>query len=234
MAYLNTVAGTAREGGLSTAAIDAGALAASTAGRAIMAASFFNAATVADKFGADSLTAANLAQLIQDDAFAATAAIRALFATGLFDAATVDDLIATGAIGEDRLTAAELTGRALAVVANANVIGGVPVLHRIDVPAGVTGDVDTVLTHKTRICEAWLVKTAAAGGGAGTVQLKNGANAITDAMDINITDQAITRATTIDDAQHEIAAAGTLRITRTRTGSTDESCTVYVLAVRVA
>lgn len=127
-----------------------------------------------------------------------------------------------------------LNGTKLANVADANVVGGIPVLHRIDVPAGVTGNVDTTLTHKTRVVDAWLVKTAAAGGGAGTIQVKNGASAITDAMSIDVNDQAIARAASIDDAQAEIAAGGTLRITRTRTASTNEACTVYVLGVRVA
>ncbi len=129
---------------------------------------------------------------------------------------------------------ASLTGAHAAVVADASVIGGIPVLHKIAVAAGTTGDVDTVLTHKTHVTDVWLVKTAAAGGGAGTITVKNGATAITDAMSIDINDKAIARAATIDDAQQEIAAAGTLRITRTRTASSSEACIVYVLGVRVA
>lgn len=126
-----------------------------------------------------------------------------------------------------------LTGTNVAVNADSNVIGSIPVLHRIPIPAGTTGDVDTVLTHKTRITNVWLVKTAAAGGGAGTIQVKNGSSAVTDAMSINVNDQIIVRAASIDDAQHEIAAGGTLKITRTRTASTSEACIVYVLGVRV-
>ncbi|MCL5291286.1 MAG: hypothetical protein M1548_01985 [Actinobacteria bacterium] len=140
----------------------------------------------------------------------------------------------TGGHDHDGSNSTQLNGKAAANVSDANLIGGVPVLHRIDVPAGVTGDVDTVLTHKTRITDVWLVKRTAAGGGVGTIQIKNGATAITDAMSINVADQTVVRAATIDDVQHEIAAAGTLKITRTRTTSTDESCTVYALGVRVA
>ena len=142
--------------------------------------------------------------------------------------------LAAGEIALAELIAASLDGTAAKVVADANLIGGLPVVHRIDVAAGATGDVDTVLTHKTRVIDVWLVKQAAAGGGAGTIQVKNGATAITDAISINIADQTVARAGTIDDAQHEIAAAGTLKITRTRTASTDETCTVYVLGLRVA
>ncbi|RJQ04826.1 MAG: DUF2190 family protein [Bacillota bacterium] len=126
-----------------------------------------------------------------------------------------------------------LNGVKLANVANANVVGGIPVLHRIDIADAATGDVDTVLTHKTRVLDVWAVKTGAAGGAANTVQAKNGANAITNALDINVNDQTVVRAGTIDDAQHEIAAGGTLKITRTKAGG-NAACTVYVLGVRVA
>lgn len=189
MAYLNQTAGTAREGGVSTAALDAGVLSADATGRALVAASFFNAATVDDKFATDS-------------------------------------------IGEDRLTAAELTGRIAAVVANANVIGGIPVLFRIDV-ADASGDTDVVVTHKIRVLDAWALNTGiAAHATLDTWQVKNGANAISDAVAKTATVNAVKRISTIDPARHEIAAAGTLRITAAK--NTNAAVTVYVLAVRVA
>lgn len=142
--------------------------------------------------------------------------------------------VGAGAITLAKIAAASLDGTINKVVADVNIIGGLPVLHRIDVPAGVTGDVDVVLTHKTRVVDVWLVKRVAAGGGAGTIQVKNGAAAISNALSIDIADQTIARALTLDDANWEIAAAGTLRVTRTRTASTDETCTVYVSGIRVA
>lgn len=142
--------------------------------------------------------------------------------------------IAAAAITAAKIADAILTGAKVAVVGDANVVGGIPVLHRIDVPAGATGDVDVTLTHKTRVTDVWLVKKAAAGGGAGTIQVKNGSSAISDAMSINVNDKAVVRAAEIDDAAWEIAAAGTLRVTRTRTASTDETCTVFVKGIRVA
>ena len=165
-------------------------------------------------------------------AISADAAGRALFAADVFDATTVDTAFATGAIGEDILTAAEVTGRAMAVGANANVIGAIPVLHRIDITAGALADTDVVLTHKTRVIDAWLVLRGA-GVANTTLQVKNGASAITDAMAASGADTAVVRAATIDDAQHEIAAAGTLRVT-SATGATQPDATVYVLGVRVA
>lgn len=129
---------------------------------------------------------------------------------------------------------ASLTGTQVATVADANVIGGVPVIHRIDVADGTTGDVDVTLTHKTRVINVWLVKTAGAGGSSDTITVKNGSTAITDAMSINVSDKVVVRAGTIDDAQHEIAAAGTLRVTRTKASANNVACIVYVEGLRVA
>jgi hypothetical protein len=119
-------------------------------------------------------------------------------------------------------------------LAESNVIGGMPVVYLIPIPAGATGDVDITITYKTRILDVYLIKKSAAGGGSGTVQIKNGATAITDAMSIDVADQAVVRATAINDAAYEVAAAGTLRATRTRTASTDETCLVVVAGVYVA
>ena len=115
-------------------------------------------------------------------------------------------------------------------VANANTQGGIPVMHRIDI-GDASGDTDVVLDHKTRVTDVHIVKTVA-GGASDTVTVKNGATAITDALDLNVADKVIVRAGTIDDAQHEIAAGGTLRVTAVK--STNPACIVYVHGLRVA
>lgn len=117
-------------------------------------------------------------------------------------------------------------------VANANVIGGIPVIHRVDIAAGALADTNVVITNKTRVLDAWLVLRGA-GVASTTLQVKNGATAITDAMAASGTDKTVVRCATIDDAQHEIAAGGTLRIT-SATGATQPAAVVYVLGVRVA
>ena len=130
-----------------------------------------------------------------------------------------------------------LTGAGVATVADDNLTGGIPVLHRLSIADGATADVDYVLVHKTRVVDVWLVKTGGAGHATeDTIQVKNGASAITEAIAVGAADKAVKRATEIDDAAHEIAAAGTLRITRTKgaSGGNNVECTVYVLGVRVA
>lgn len=125
-----------------------------------------------------------------------------------------------------------IAGADVANVADDNVIGGIPVLHRIDITAGALGDTDVVLTHKTRVIDAWLILRGA-GVATTTLTVKNGATAITNAMAASGSDKDLVRAASIDDAQHEIAAAGTLRVT-SLTGASQPDATVYVLGIRVA
>ena len=127
-----------------------------------------------------------------------------------------------------------IQGQKVAVVAPANAICGIPVTHIVDVPAGATGNVDLVLTYKFQVLEIVGHKRSAAGGGAGTVQFANSANPISNAMSIDVVDQTVIRAGTIDDAFSEIAAGGTLRAIRTRTASTDETSRWFVTGVRIA
>lgn len=126
---------------------------------------------------------------------------------------------------------ATLNGAKLATVADKAVIGGIPVIHRIDLAAGALADTDVVLTYKTRVIDACLVLRGA--GVANTViTVKNGANAITDAMAASGADKALVRAASLDDAQWEIAAGGTLRVTSS-VGATQPACTVFVVGIRV-
>ncbi len=131
-------------------------------------------------------------------------------------------------------TGSKTHGADVAQVANVLTEAGIPVLHRITVADVATGNVDVVLDAKTRVLDAWVVKTGGAGGASDTIQLKNGSDAISDAVDINIADKVVARVGTIDDAYHEIAAGGTLRVARTKSSGANVECEVYVLGVKVA
>lgn len=136
--------------------------------------------------------------------------------------------IGAGKVTNAMVAPAALDGTVAKVVANVNVIGGIPVVHRITA-TNLTGDVDVVLTHKTRILDVQCVAVGA-GGAADTITVKNGATAITDAIDMNVADKAVKRAGTIDTAQWDIAAAGTLRIS----GASAVNAEVIVYGIRVA
>lgn len=142
-------------------------------------------------------------------------------------------VIATFDAANSRLTVdSGLDGQDVSTVADANTEGGLPVLHRIDIAAGALADTDVTLTHKTRVIDVWIVLRGA-GVASTTLQVKNGASAITDAIDASGSDKAIIRAGSIDDAHHEIAAAGTLRVTSAG-GASQPAATIYVLGARVA
>lgn len=112
-----------------------------------------------------------------------------------------------------------------------NKIGAFAVVHRINIAAGSNADTDVVLTDKTRVTGALVVLTGA-GVTSAVLTVKNGANAITDGMAASGADQALTRAATIDDAQHEIAPGGTLRVTGSG-GASQPAAVVYVTGIRV-
>lgn len=140
--------------------------------------------------------------------------------------------IANGAVTEAKVAANSLTGLVAANIADANAIGGIPVLHRIDVP-NTAGNVDVVLTHKTRVIDAWALNTGSAAHATDdTWQVKNATNAISDAVAKTATVNAIKRISTINPTYAEIAAGGTLRVTAAK--DTNCAVTVYVLGIRVA
>lgn len=126
----------------------------------------------------------------------------------------------------------DIDGVQVANLANVNVVGGVAVLHRIDLAAGANADTDVVLTHKTRIIDAHVILRGA-GVASCVLTLKNGSSAISSAMAASGSDQAVVRTASIDDAAYEIAAGGTLRCSSSG-GASQPACTVYVLGVRVA
>lgn len=150
-------------------------------------------------------------------------------------AIAVSKLALTGAVTEAMHTANTLTGTVVANTANANVIGGIPVVHMFSIADAATANYDITLTHKTKVLYVVVVKTSTtAGANANTVTVQNGATAITDAISINgAADKAVKLVGTIDDASQTIAAAGTLRVAISKAGG-DAAVDVYVFGVRSA
>lgn len=128
---------------------------------------------------------------------------------------------------------AVVTGAKVANVANANVIGGVPVVFRADL-ANASGDVDITSTHKVRILDAFVHVRGTNGANANTVQIFNGSNALSDAMALqNKSSGDMVRAASMVVAQQDVAATGTIKITSTKAGG-DCTATIYITAIRVA
>lgn len=82
------------------------------------------------------------------------------------------------------------------------------------------GDVDVVLKSKFEVTDIILQKRGGATGAfANTIQVKNAAAVISDAISINgLADGARATWATIDDANSTIAEGGTLRLTTVKAG----------------
>ena len=143
----------------------------------------------------------------------------------------IDAMFGAGKITQAMHVAASEDGTIAKVVAESNVIGGLPLTFMIPIAAGALGNTDVVMTHKVRVLDAYLILKGA-GVATTTLQVFNGANAITDVMAASGSDTDLVRAANIDDANYEIAAAGTLRVT-SATGATQPAALVVMTAVRV-
>lgn len=162
-------------------------------------------------------------------------------ASGLTSASTSAEGSASSLARSDHAHAiTSLNGASAGTVAEksagalANADFGIPQVLILDVPAGVTGNIDfTGAPFKFRVIDAYArkVTTSADAGDTGALQTSGGV-AITGTFALNVSANAIVRASSIDPTTHEIAAAGTLRWRRTT--STNADCKVYVTVVRVA
>ncbi len=127
-----------------------------------------------------------------------------------------------------------LTGLHAAVVANANVVGGIPVVFRVLTAGGATATINVLSTHKIRVTDVRVINKGA-GTANDSITVKNVATAITDAIAITGADKTIARASTIDYAQWEVAAGTNLAVTETDGGGNDSpACEVIISAMRVA
>lgn len=106
-------------------------------------------------------------------------------------------------------------------VADNNTAPGSEVVHIFQVPDAATGDIDIIVAEKIEVMDVVCRKRNGAGAG-NTMQIKNGANVISDAIACAV-DNTVTRVSTIDDAQNVINAGGTLRLTATRAAGTRDA-----------
>ena len=204
---------------VTTAKLAAGVLSADAAGRALVATGWLDVATALAAFDTDSVANAWLLKAIANGAFQADTNTRALFADEIWT--------------EAKITPASLTGLVAKVIADANVIGALPLIHRKTMASGADANVDIALTYKSRVIRAWFVMKGAGTTGC-TLQLKNVTTAITEAYNCaSSSDKDLCAWASIDDAQQEITAGTNLRISSHSTGGDFPGAEVYVEVVRV-
>lgn len=107
------------------------------------------------------------------------------------------------------------------------IFGGKTDKYVIEENVTANGTIAVNKGFKFRVTDAHIICTDNAEG---TVDIKNGTTAITSQFTHGTNDKAIVRATTIDDAQYEVAADGTLNIV-TATGGKCRVIIEYVLVI---
>lgn len=144
----------------------------------------------------------------------------------------VASAIPAGSVTQAELAPNSLDGTIAKNGATGDVIGALPLLYELAI-ADATGDTDLVSTHKIKVLDFWFLNTGIASAAAlDTIQLKNGATAITGAIAKTATVNGIVRAPTFDPAQTTIAVAGTIRVSAVK--SINVAAQAFVLARRVA
>lgn len=106
-----------------------------------------------------------------------------------------------------------------------SVVGAPAMVFAFVITDSASADWDIALARPVRVIDAWFVKTGGNGAGSNTYTVENNGTAITDAMDGNVSDKAVGRAGTIDDAQHEVSS--TLRVAHVKSGG-NSAAIVYV------
>lgn len=97
-----------------------------------------------------------------------------------------------------------------------------------------TATISVTMPYKVRVIGVSHLKTAANAGGNNTVQVFNGASAVTGAIVASGNDQVLqTTGFSIDDATMDVASGALLKVTSTKVG-TNSACVVYVTVLRVA
>lgn len=153
--------------------------------------------------------------------------------------ALAQDILAAGVVGADRLVTSTasvgITGAQTRWSADNATYGAVPVMFELRQTVDTAGNIDIVVDQKVKIVDAWF-EQAAVGNVLDSVQLFNGASAITPVINFTVTAGQIQRTTNLASPAKIVASGGTLRMTLTdgSVGAGDLKGTFHVLALPVA
>ena len=148
------------------------------------------------------------------------------------------DFIKNGEVTAPKLSSNAFSGTILANATTFSADNTAPTLvSPLVVPfafADGTGTVSVTMPYKVRVIGVSHLKVAANAGGNNTVQVFNGASAVTGAIVASGNDQVLqTTGFSIDDSTMDVASGDLLKVTSTKVG-TNSACVVYVTVLRVA
>lgn len=141
---------------------------------------------------------------------------------------------AAGSIDAEHIASDILTADKVADVADDNATAGIVCVHVIDVAGGPDANEDITVSDKFEVLGVF-ARLDGAGTPGSTLTVKNGANAISDAIDCSSAgDTDLVYAGEIDNANSVIAANGTLRATIASTSSDFPAAKVFVEGIKRA
>lgn len=118
-------------------------------------------------------------------------------------------------------------------VVDSDTCGGLLTVLPFTIADAASADYDFPIDHKLEVVGVRVQKRGGDGGAANTVQVKNLGNAISDAISINITQDAIARSVvnTFANAVIDPAAGGKIRISVVKAGG-NAACFVLVECIK--
>ena len=145
-------------------------------------------------------------------------------------AAALDNVITPGGVGA-------IKGTAIAPIVDGATAGGIPVRFTYLIADAASADYDIIVDSQIEVVDVEVLKTGGAGGAANTVQVKQVTvpggvvTTISDAMSINVNQDAIVRPTVRTQANATIPAGGKLRASIVKAGG-NAACEVIVHAIK--
>jgi len=132
-------------------------------------------------------------------------------------------------ISADSNTITDIGGAEIEDIAGTNATYSVPItIVAVNSGAATTTIFDSNAPFKFRVIDAWAVSTK--GDNSGTWNVNDGTDPIVSAVAYGTGDTDIARAAEIDDAKHEIAASGSLKIANSETADTG---IIYVQILKI-
>ena len=121
-----------------------------------------------------------------------------------------------------------MDGRIVKAMDDGEDFGFIPVTLKVLTAAGASNTVALTMERKFTVIDVIARNYGGAGTSSDVLTIKNDTTAITDAMDMNVADNLIVRAASIDDASHELAAGGTLNVAASNAGGGLQTMIVYI------
>jgi len=165
-----------------------------------------------------------------DNAGAVTIANDAVTTVKILNSAVTTDKLDDGAVNGDKLSSQSVDGDHIAQSSPGNSQPTVPQMYIIDTAGGATANTDVADIGANLTVTRVDVILKGSGTAGDTIQLQTGAgSAVTEAIDVHLSDETLVSAETIDDALSVFSQGDTIRVAEIDGGGNDSpACRVLI------